>query len=424
MLTRRVHLGAMPMLAFFPWPSLDERLTFEPFELVPYGLAEQEGMIPAAHRDAVEHVLRAYQPPPRPGEPHRARRDIALLRRRDRALTAELSEDEDVPAYFRFRSLFAFGLLAGRELFGHRYANSDDARLVIHGFQPEQEGGAMVVTPRRDGSHQTYITRSRWHVPRPLHTTPGVRLTRDVDVAVVRALIAATAGPDMSLLEEAVHLFVGANTDNPEVGAHSELIDMISAFSRCGGGWTEHETVTPFVSTLPSRRGPEPRHAGPKASAPLVQAQQNKGRTLREIWLRRAYGARSQVGHGNLTGAGYPDPWTAREHLLLAAFIFPLYVKRQIAERGLYEWTGLDETDDAAFDTLITLAPFDSRQDAEEREGAKHAWSEVRTWARCLPLAAALAALYDREEARARAAGQDGAATEAATNGQEAADAE
>lgn len=415
------------MIAFFPWASLDERLVFEPFELVPYGVAEQEGLIPEPHRDAVEHVLRAYQPPSRPGEPPRpARRSIALLRRRDREVTADLSEDEDVLAYFRFRTLLAFGLLAGRELFAHRYANSDDARLVIHRFQPEHKGGAMVVTPRRDGSHQTYVTRSRWQVPRPLHTTPGVRLDRDVDGDVVRAMIAATAGGAMGTLEEAVHPFAGANTDNPEVGAHSELIDVISAFSRCGGGWTEQDTVAPFIRVLPAPRGVDARHAGPKATAPFVVAQQGKGRTLREIWLRRAYGARSQVGHGNLTGAGYPDPWSVREHLLLAALAFPLYVKRLLAERGIYAWSPRDEAQNAAFDTLVTLAPFDVRP-GEDGEDDKPAWREVLSWAQCLPMAAAMVALYDREEARARAAEQGDAASTAAdavTQSQEAADAE
>ena len=125
----------MPTLCFFPWGTITEALRFGDFHLVSFGEATASGEIPADLVEATVAVL----------APYRKRRvdmdSVPLLRQEGRALTADL-EDAQIVDYFDFRIRLAFAVLAAREFFTLRYANSDHVRLVVQGFTPAQAGGA------------------------------------------------------------------------------------------------------------------------------------------------------------------------------------------------------------------------------------------------------------------------------------------
>lgn len=377
----------MATLCFLPWATITAPLRFGAFHLVPLDHALMSGALPRESQDAVAALLEGYE--------HRRpvdRERVPLLRRDDSGLLDDL-EEERLVAYFEFRARLAFASLARREFFSTRYWNSDNLRLVVQGFATDRPGGALISTRRRDGETGTFVPRGTRSFPRPLHV-PWCELPRDLDAGFLHALEAHQTGdgPTVGRVAEAVRLFVASNTDNSDVGLHSELIDTVGAFSRLADVWDEKGTVGHFGRVLPSSvPGDDPTAdvtlsdiddyppTGPKAAAPAVMAQRAKGVAMRAIWLRDAYLLRSQVGHGRVHAPPYRAAWDVREHLLLAAVALPLTVKAMLRDEGHYTFTDRDRDLDDVFDALTTITPFTERD--EGNEGTTPRWQDVMGWA-------------------------------------------
>lgn len=345
----------MPSIAFLPWATAEERMQFGSFHVVPLAAAQADGQIPDELQAAITAILESYGKK-RPVD----RASVPVIRRDDVTFTADMSDDI-AATYFDFRVRLAFCGLAARQFFGLRYWNADNLRVVVQAFTPEGAGGAMVITRRRDGHTNNYISKSAFSETRPRHVGNSFALPRDLDVPLVHALEAAASAqrPSWPRIADAIRLFVGANTDNSDVDLHTELVDTVSAFSRLFGVWDERDTVAGFIKALPAPPrddGDEP--LGPKIDADLVRQALKAKKSIREAWLADAYRLRGKYGHGDVTAPGYPATWKAHEHLLLAAFIFPILVKSVLASEGFYEFTADDQMANAMFDTLATYDAF------------------------------------------------------------------
>jgi hypothetical protein len=51
---------SMPMLAFLPWATVTERLSFGKFQIIPLGEALTAGDVPPPYQDAVTAILESY----------------------------------------------------------------------------------------------------------------------------------------------------------------------------------------------------------------------------------------------------------------------------------------------------------------------------------------------------------------------------
>jgi hypothetical protein len=383
------------MLSFFPWVTITERLRFGSFHLVPCAEAIAVGEIPADLAEAVAAVLTSFG--------HKRAVDqasIPLLRRDGADLVSDLN-DEQVREYFEFRTSLAFAALAAREFFGFNYWNSDNLRLVIQGFTPEQAGAALVASRRRDGQSHNLIPKGARRATRPDHVWPGCTLPRDLDTVLLSGLEQARTADNESWprLAEAIRLFVGANTDSPDVSMHAELVDTVSALSRLFDAWDERATVEGFLAALPPPTESDADRYGPKARTERVQKALEKGLPVRAAWLRDAYVLRSQYGHGRVEEPPYGSIWSEREHLLLGAAIVPLLVKAMLAKDGHYSFTAEDETLNNAFDTLATLEPFAEQGGQSRRYPWRDTINRIRMWPMARELARALKAQHDCDAA-------------------------
>lgn len=366
----------MPMVAFLPWTAITKPVRFGQFHVVPAGVVLGGSELPEEHGPAIRTILEAYNRPRRVDQDR-----VPLLRRDDLAYTADLGDDE-VNEYFGFRRRLTFSVLAGRQFFHLRYANADHTRLVIQGFTPERAGGALLQLRRRDGATNVRIPPGHLSIPRPHHLAGACELPKDLDLGLLASLERAIeeGPPWWPRIDEAIRLFVEANTDSPDVSEHSELIDVVSAFSLVADEWKAAPTVTDFAETLPSPGGlPDSARlpGAPKARNERLAAALQKGKDVRAVWLDDMYQVRSHFGHGRVTSSEYPAIWTEREHLLLASVAFPLYLKAYLHAEGLYSMTEEDAVVNTALDALMLLEPFDGRtpEDDEEEPGA--AWRET-----------------------------------------------
>jgi hypothetical protein len=372
----------MPAIAFFPWCTITESITVGDFELTPFGMSRVAPEIGGA----ISEVFKLY------GKTRAVdRATVPVLRRVGTAFESDLAEEE-LRERFEFRERLAFSVLSAREYFrDHRYANSENVRMVVQGFTIDRAGSTMITSRRRDGHSNNIILKGSMRFLRPQHALRSCELPRDLDLGLLNALGAARAAdiPLWAQITDAVRLFVGANSDSPDIGLHNELVDVISAFSRLGGVWKEAETVQAFTRALPSppRSGMESdtRFAGagwgPRFTSQRMVDQRERGKSVREVWLSDANQVRSEVGHGRLTDARYPALWAAHEHLLLAAVALPLYVKALLREAGVYAWSSTDDDLNEAFDVLATVEPFSWTDDPLEEEGdASHHDRKTNPW--------------------------------------------
>jgi hypothetical protein len=369
------------MLAFFPWATVTERLSFGRFHIVPCAEALASSAA-APHSDAVAAILLSYGKR-RPVD----RAKIPVLVASIDAPFADLGDD-DVGAFFDFRLRLTFASLAARRFFGLRYHNSDSLRLVIQGFTPGGSGTALIVTRRRDGQTRNIVSKEMARVDRP-HHVPWCELPQDLDSECLRAIEAAAFEDDESStrLRDAIQGFVGANTDSPEISARTELVDSVGAFSRLFGVWNEKATVAAFVETLPENPDPDPSLYGPRVTRDPLSKMLLSGLTIREAWLADAYRLRSQYGHGHVGDSPYRSAWTLEEHLLLAAYAFPLTVKAFLARRGHYGWTQDDQTYSDALDALATLDMFSTPTSGDGSDP----WTRMLSRFEMRPLVAELA---------------------------------
>lgn len=334
-------------------------MQFGAFHIVPLHAAVADGLIPRELEPAITAILKAH------GKKRKVDcAEVPLVRRDDLSFTSGMT-DEIAASYFSFRTRLAFAALSARQYFGLRYCNSDSARLVVQAFAQEGGAGALITTRRRDGHTNNYISSSAFSETRPLHVSSSFTLPSDLDIPLMHTLEARAAAGNSSndslwpRLEDAIRLFVGANTDNTDLDLHTELVDTVSAFSRLFGVWDEKGTVAGFAGTLPA---PPPEEddepLGPKANNEFVRRALDSGKSMRESWLADAYRLRGKYGHGDVNAPGYPSTWQVHEHLLLAAFVFPLLVKAMLAREGFYEFTNDDRLANAMFDTLASYDAF------------------------------------------------------------------
>jgi hypothetical protein len=330
----------MGALAFFPWLRLRDRLKVGAFELLPYQHGKPFSAAPST-LPAVHAILQPYWM-----RWDVAGRHSAILRRDGRGLLDDVNE-ADIEELYRFAEYVAFAGLARRRYFGHdRYWNRDHFRLIVQKFDLEQLDGTAMVSRRRDGNTTTLASRKYFKVIRPEHVHDA---TVSVDEGLLRVLATEQEPAAISLLYDAIVTFNLANTDAAYTLPHVELVLSANAFQRALDCRTTNDAelgerlanaLTPSVVT--------PLSAGRLSTR---QSQLPQAATVREVWVRDMYRLRNDLGHGKVTPR-YPAVWSITEHLLLAAFSFPLLVKSILSSAGAYVLTSDDEVAIDAFERL------------------------------------------------------------------------
>ncbi len=352
----------MSMLAFFPWLET-QKLKIEDYALIPYERGKQPGGI---LQSQIDTVLLPYMNGTNPVV------KATLLQLEGKELTQDLSEDERIEM-FEFAELLAFAGLASRQYFNSLfgYTNRDASTLIIQGFS-EASGGAAVTTRRRDGSSMNYLTGGVYLVPRPLHVPSN---PTELDLPFLKALLDARELPQWNLFEEGIFFFNRANTDNEQVTEQWEVIAISGAFERifdCRAG-KENDLATRFMAIF------SPERWLTRDSCPRISEERIRGRRIAEIWIRDFFQLRGNLGHGKKKSE-QPQIWSNLEHLLLSSYLFPLLVKRLIADEKLYAWTEDDQIDIDVFEKLTCSNLFEEIED--DNSVQTWPWLKIRSEAK------------------------------------------
>ena len=281
--------------------------------------------------------------------------------------------EEQISELYELRELLATAALSDRGFFENgalSYCNSDLFHLVVQRL--EGNGTAVSVTSRRrDGTTNAVWSAGLHKVRMPDHVHPPLRL--DFDTELLGGLCRSRAHPRFDSILEAVLAYNLANTDRTEMTEQIEIVFLCGAFERlfeCGHGKAD-DLARAFVAAVVPVHPVDPKtiERTKRHAASLTQA-----RDLRDIWIRDLYVSRGAFAHGRVRTTHQPL-WTAREHLLLGAFIFPLALKCVLANTGVYTKS---EDDNCLIDTFERLASVELfKPDGHPAAPASWPWNTV-----------------------------------------------
>lgn len=353
-------------LAFFPWLTLTETLDLGEFSLVPYSRGKEPYGSGSPEQAECDDILEVY---------HETRvapiRRATLLHRSGRDLTSPI-RDEEAPEIAEWGELVAFAGLAARRYFSSlNYLSRESFRLMVVGYS-DPRGGIQEWRRRRDGHANTIVSREVAQVVRPLHAYAAGR--SPIDVPLLQALLKRRRDADWARYLEAIRAFNAASTDDPGVAEEFEVVAVIGAFERLCDlrSGDEAELATSLVSLLAITNVVSPSTSA-RLSASQARALHANRRCLTDVWIRDFFRQRGKYAHGRNAGQ-MPTVWSIREHLLLGSFLFPLAVKRLLAQDGAYSLAGSDQLDLNAAEELLNLKDLLA---SSPRPGETHPWNDV-----------------------------------------------
>ncbi len=270
--------------------------------------------------------------------------------------------------------------------FGGPYTNSSAFRVTGQGFRGDVPVYITVVARRRDGSswdggykHGDF----KFNIP----VQCSVRDAADVDEPFLAALDKANASGSVTLqrLRTALPFVQLANTDDDLLTEHAEAILMGSAFEQLLDGDRKYELAKTF-GELFQKFGNETVATAQKLRPDIEIDQSDPARAAAQLtwwvhrkWLEELYNLRSSVVHEGDHGARKWG-WRLNEHLVMAAFVFPLTVKLLLENEGHYALTSADEAQYKAIDKLLAVTGWDQEQEGDSDGRAWHKVVSKAKW--------------------------------------------
>lgn len=337
----------MSALFFLPWVANPEPVQLGSMHLVPYKRGQVPGTIHGISQETIDAILGNYGDPdffPSSGTSKHVM-GATIITWDDDVVGLDLSEDRIV-SRLEQANYVAFAALARRRFCNNSgYCNADGYQVIAQGFTAEKPGATSIPTRRRDGRGLHYVGSAS--VPRfirPHHVESG--LTLAVDEALVCALLALPSGDLKGRIDEAIEVFLRANTDSPAMSERAEMVFMRVAFETLLDATHETSDLRKRFTMHFSEEFPAP----PKWSdGVFTQARwrqrwpKNVNRPL-DAWVQDFCNARNSAAHGPC-GAKAPSLWKRHNHLLFSSWLFPLMVKKALEDKGLYQ---LNDEDKAA----------------------------------------------------------------------------
>ena len=351
------------MIVMFPWLALDEPVRLEQFELLQF----KQGLLPAGVKKRKQSLLdRLFRPYQQAGKPVQS---ASLLRFRGHDYLDDLNEAERSEV-FSIAELLTISGLSAREFFGLGmfYCNSDHFSCVIQTCESTFAGTA-ITRRRRDGRTLNYVSANSFRVDKP-HHVGGIMRTR-LDLPLLKALMAARKCDWWENFFEAIFWFNRANTDSDTITKEIEAVEIVGAFERLLGlvGGDERSLRRAFIEAF------VPKEELSCAASRRASIQRFKGcSSVREAWIADLFRLRGDHSHGRKKPR-YPSTWSLDEHLLLAAFAFPLLAKQLLSTRGLYVPTRNDVAHVSAFEHLASINPFERPVDSTGNSGSP--WTRI-----------------------------------------------
>jgi hypothetical protein len=364
-----------PAVAFLPWLQIAGPQKVAGLRLIPYQRSVLPGNLPGIRQRDLDAILSAYA-----GRPSKRLERATLLE----VDTWNTGQDvaRALPKLFRARDFLCFSALAARRLFGGHlgYCNSHEYELVVQAFTPGDIKSVAFTTRRRDGGRHVLWGSNEFAFHRPLHVADSRSIV--FDQPLLRTLMRLRRSE--SWIHEAILEFNAANTDSSDVPVHVEVVMMKSAFD-----WLlqiDHHASN-FINAIVGHMVPSGPVARP--SGPLIDVWLAKPRAggVIEAWAREFCVLRNLSAHGGNKGPKLV--WSREAHLVFASVLFPLLLKKILADHGWYTLPAREKLRLSILNKFLAHDPMKPRRSGLD----KHPWNELAQDAK---LRVALESAFDR----------------------------
>jgi hypothetical protein len=252
--------------------------------------------------------------------------------------------------------------------FGGDYVNSSSFRVIGQGFRGSLPGYIAVGSRRRDG-HTLDGGYEHGELKFNLPLQCSLNDRADIDVDFLKALDRANTAnsPTVQRLRTALPFVQLANTDDELITEDAEAILMGSAFEQLLNGDASAYKLGRKFNMLLNDCGNVKVAEAQKTRPNIVidsdprfpeRAKAQPEWWVHRKWIEELYDLRSKVVHEGPGGSGRTWAWTPSEHLVMAAFVFPLTVKALLVTEGHYTLTEADKAHCAAIDKLLAATDW------------------------------------------------------------------
>lgn len=351
------------LVAFLPWLRLREPESVASVRFVPV-FDKENRLAPelAGAEDPLKRILSSYRD--LKGKPITNAVVATLVRRAPRwNLADDDLADVGWATYLLFLAAFATNKYLGRGL--ESYVNSSAFDLVWQRFS----GSPIYVTVsarRRDGGtmdggykHGEVV----FSCPLQCSLRDHVQVDRDLLASLDRAADANSAAVER--LRTALPFFSLGNTDSPTMTELAESILIASALDQLLDADSAHKLGLKFDAVFApfgSVRVQDVLRVRPGIRLdPQYEAAQRQW-WLHRKWIEELYTLRGKASHRG-TAKGRNWGWSFPEHLLMAAWVFPLVVKLLLEGEGHHTLADEDRARCTVVDELLGLKDW-----AEETE--------------------------------------------------------
>lgn len=350
-------------IAFFPWLTCKEAIEAGPVRLLPYQHGKAPGNLPNVTQADMDGVIKAYSRYPG------ARTKVATILEVGDWQAGMNVQQEQLERLFDARLMIGFAALSERRLFRHGdYCNYDTYELVVQRFKPGETGTFAFSTRRRDGGTSHVWGSDAFAFHRPQHVDAHAILS--VDTTLLGALMQLPAA--MSRVKEALLEFNAANTDALGVPEHVEMVMTKSAFEWLLG---IDQDAASFQRALSAAFHSIPGIPG--KPGPMAERWASRWKNVRplEAWARDFSVVRGAAAHGLKRGADGASVWPAPQHLAFASLLFPLLVKKLLADHQLMQLDHKDIEQIKRLDAYLMHDPFAPVD--QDIEDGKHPWLAI-----------------------------------------------
>ena len=345
-------------VAFFPWLSLKQPIELPPLRFVPF--RDNSGVVPAELKDLTESldtILTGYVD--MRGE---AIGNSVVVTHAERHPTWDV-HDDDHDLVNRYAKILILSAIAKNDYNTNLgcYTNATTFQFVRQRFTTPVDFIAFG-SRRRDGSTMDggYGHGDvKFSIPQQSRSLGEVCIDSDLALAIVRAI--DRSSPTARRLLPALSFFSFANTDSDVMDFTAELILMGACFEQLLGTYGARELsqsvgnlLGPYASVtvdqvIADRPGIhfDPRYEAAQRSWPVHR-----------MWAQELYHLRNAHIHGD---KGRTWGWHELEHLVMAAFTFPLLVKLLLTDEGFYQTTDDDRGSLQAIDHLLSQTGWAQR---------------------------------------------------------------
>lgn len=349
-------------VAFFPWAALAEPVALgRSVRLLPYVKGQAPGDIDHAKQEDLDSVLRAYSSGPK------TRVSEATLIEVDEWRTGMQADVAARERLFRARIILGFSALSHRRLFGHmHYCCYDTYTMIVQKYQTGLADRFVYSTRRRDGGTSNYWTADAFAFHRPLHVDSRARIELDQELAAV--LLDLPPDADEPLID-ALEEFNAANTDSLDVPLHIEVVLVKSAFERLLQiGPNAKEFSNALQACIPD--------IDAELQGPLLDKWKNRfpqAPSVLGAWAQEFSALRGANAHGADRKLDH-FVWSGAAHLAFASILFPLIVKKKLADAALWVQRPEDAEKLQRIQDYLMCDPFSVGHSNREDS---HPWNDI-----------------------------------------------